>query len=111
MAKGDYLGEFEHLILLAIARAGGRAGGAQIHDELERAAKRGASLPAIYVTLGRLTDKGFVRTADIVAQESGGGRPRRLFEVTRSGASAMRATRRALETMWLDSSPVPRARR
>jgi DNA-binding PadR family transcriptional regulator len=97
-----YLGEFEHLILLAIAKSGGHAGGAQIHHEIERASKRGASMPAIYVTLGRLEKKGFVRTADIVPQEDGGGRPRRIFEVTRAGAAAMRATREVLEKMWVD---------
>src|SRR3954462_2699436 len=108
MAKGDYLGEFEHLVLLAIARAGGKAGGAQIHADIERVSRRGASLPAIYVTLGRLEKKGFVRTADIVPQEERGGRPRRLFEVTRAGSTAMRATREVLERMWLD---VPAAAR
>lgn len=111
MPARDYLGEFEHLVLLAIARAGGKAGGAQIHAEIERVARRGASLPAIYVTLGRLEQKGLVRAADIVPQEAGGGRPRRLFEVTRAGSSAMRATRKMLERMWLDTPAVARPRR
>ncbi|HXT15347.1 MAG TPA: helix-turn-helix transcriptional regulator [Gemmatimonadaceae bacterium] len=111
MAKGDYLGEFEHLVLLAIVRAGGQAGGADIHGEIERASRRGASLPAVYVTLGRLEQKGFVRTADVVPQEEGGGRPRRLFEVTRAGTTAMRATRQVLERMWLDAPAVARPRR
>jgi PadR family transcriptional regulator, regulatory protein PadR len=111
MAKGDYLGEFEHLVLLAIARAGGQAGGAQIHDDIERASKRGASMPAIYVTLGRLEKKGFVRTADVVPQEDGSGRPRRIFEVTRAGSAAMRATREVLERMWIDTPSPARPRR
>lgn len=111
MARGDYLGEFEHLVLLAITRAGGKAGGAQIHDEIERATRRGASLPAIYVTLGRLEQKGLVRAADIVPQETGGGRPRRLFEVTRAGSAAMRATRETLERMWLETPVALRPRR
>lgn len=103
----QYLGEFEHLVLLAIVRAGGSAGGAQIHEELEKAERRGASIPAIYVTLGRLEKKGFVRAADVVQREEG-GRPRRLFKVTRSGAAAMRATREVLERLWLpDAAPTP----
>ena len=110
MAKGDYLGEFEHLVLLAITRAGGKAGGAQIHADIERTARRNASLPAIYVTLGRLEQKGLVRTAHAVPRESGGGRPRRLFDVTRAGYAAMRVTREALERMWLDA-PVIAPRR
>ena len=111
MAKSEYLGEFEHLVLLAIAGVGGKAGGAQIHAALEQASRRGASLPAIYVTLGRLERKGLVCVADVVPQENGGGRPRRLFEVTRAGATAMRETRAVLERMWLDTPAVARTRR
>jgi DNA-binding PadR family transcriptional regulator len=97
----DYLGEFEHLILLAIARCGGKAGGADVHAELEAVSRRGASLPAIYVTLARLEKKGFVRTSDLVEREEG-GRPRRIFEITRAGARIMHHTRRTLERMWMD---------
>ena len=111
MPKGEYLGEFEHLVLLAIARGGGKSGGADIHAEIERASRRGASLPAIYVTLGRLERKGYVRTADVLPQEGRGGRPRRLFELTRAGSAALRATRELLEGMWLDMPPVVPPRR
>lgn len=110
MARGDYLGEFEHLVLLAIARAGGKAGGAQVHCELETVTKRGASLPAIYVTLARLEKKGFVRARELVAREEG-GRPRRLFEITRPGARAMQQTRAALERFWMDTPSWGRNRR
>ena len=106
----SYLGEFEHLVLLAIARVGGKAGGAQIHNELEAVGRRGCSLPAIYVTLGRLTTKGYIRAADTVPQEAG-GRPRRLFEITRAGSMAMRATRETLERMWSDVPALARPRR
>lgn len=110
MAKGDYLGEFEHLVLLAITCAGGEAGGATIHDELERASKRGASLPAIYVTLGRLEKKGFIRSRETPTPSDRGGRPRRLFTVTRTGAAALRETRDVLERMWGSSSAPARSR-
>jgi PadR family transcriptional regulator, regulatory protein PadR len=111
MSKGDYLGEFEHLVLLAIARAGGKSGGADIHAEIERVSRRGASLPAIYVTLGRLENKGYVCASETVAQEGRGGRPRRLFELTRAGSTALRATREVLERMWVDVPPAIRSRR
>lgn len=110
MPNTEYLGEFEHLILLAIARHGGKAGGADVHRELETVTHRGASLPAIYVTLARLEKKGFVRASDLVERESG-GRPRRLFEVTRAGAHVMHETRRTLERMWTDVPALGRNRR
>ena len=110
MANTEYLGEFEHLILLAIARRGGQAGGVDVHGELETVTTRGASLPAIYVTLARLEKKGFIRTSDLVERESG-GRPRRLFEITRAGARVMQETRRTLERMWMDVPALGRNRR
>jgi DNA-binding PadR family transcriptional regulator len=110
MAQNGYLGEFEHLVLLAIVRSGGKAGGADILEELERASRRGTSLAAIYVTLGRLERKRYVRAADHIPQENG-GRPRRLFEVTRAGSTALAATRRVLEYMWLDTAAQARSRR
>src|SRR5262245_7363380 len=100
MGKGDYLGEFEHLVMLAIVRAGGESGGVAIHDELAGASKRSTSLPAIYVTLGRLEKKGYVRARETPAPPDRGGRPRRLFAVTRAGAAALRDTRALLERMW-----------
>jgi DNA-binding PadR family transcriptional regulator len=105
-----YLGEFEHLVLLAIARAGGTAGGARVHREIEQVARRDVSLPSIYVTIARLERKGFVRTAGLEAREEG-GRPRRMFEVTASGAIAMRDTRRTLERMWTEEPATARSRR
>ena len=110
MAKGDYLGEFEHLVLLAIVRAGGRAGGADIYAEIERASERAISLPAIHVTVARLEKKGYVRLGGTVPREQG-GRPRQLFEVTAAGLAAMRATRRVLERLWLGQPSTMRLRR
>lgn len=101
MPKRDFLGEFEHLVMLAIARAGGEIAGAEIHTSLERVARRDASLPAIYVTLARLERKGYLRSREDVPPERG-GRPRRLFTVTRAGDAALRRTRRALERLWGD---------
>lgn len=110
MAKGEYLGEFEHLVLLTIARAGGKAGGAQIHADLEAVSRRGASLPAIYVTLARLERKGLVRASEIVPNDAG-GRPRRLFEITRAGSTAIHGTRLVLERLWADLPALGRHRR
>lgn len=110
MGGRDHLGEFEHLVLLAIARAGGTAGGARIHAELETVARRRASLPAIYVTIARLEKKGLLRAARVIAREEG-GRPRQLFEITHAGTAAIHATRAALERMWIDLPVLDRSRR
>ena len=100
MSKGDFLGEFEHLVMLAIAHSGGDMGGAGIHATLEQIARRDASLPAIYVTLARLERKGYLRSREAPPAPERGGRSRRLFSLTRAGATELRRTRSALERLW-----------
>src|SRR6478672_100450 len=103
MPKGDFLGEFEHLVMLVISRDG-RATGAGIHAELERAARRATSVPAIYVTLARLERKGLVRSREGPARPEGGRIPR-LFSLTREGSAALARTRQVIERLW-ERKPV-----
>ncbi len=100
MSGRDTIGEFEHLVLLAIARLGNDAGGAAIHAELEAVANRDAAIPAIYVTLARLAQKVLVRSRTIPAPADRGGRSRRLYSLTSAGMAELRRTRAVLERMW-----------
>ena len=54
------LGEFEQLVLLAIAQLRGEAYGVPIVEEIERRTGRSVARAAVYVTLRRLEEKGFV---------------------------------------------------
>src|SRR6266545_1747361 len=56
-----YLGEFEHLLLLAVLRLGSEAYGADIARELDIRAGRSVSRGALYTSLDRLEDKGLLR--------------------------------------------------
>jgi DNA-binding PadR family transcriptional regulator len=58
----DYLGEFEQLILLALARLGHDAYGVTIRETLVERTGRRPSFGAIYSTLRRLEQKGLVRS-------------------------------------------------
>ena len=60
MAKGEYLGEFEQIVLLALATAGEDAPGREVYEEIVRATGRDIAVTAVYVTLNRLARKGFV---------------------------------------------------
>src|SRR5687768_17648138 len=51
------LGEFEHLVLLAVARLGANAYGVPIIDELEQQTGRRVSRASVYVALKRLEKK------------------------------------------------------
>lgn len=96
MGASGYLGEFEQVVLLAVARLGGDAYGMRIRREIEERAGRAASIGAVYATLDRLESKGYVQARD----ESGGGRARRFFVLQPAGLSALEATRDLQARMW-----------
>jgi DNA-binding PadR family transcriptional regulator len=93
MGKGDYLGEFEQLILAALIRLGNDAYGVTIHDELVERAGRDVSFGAIYATLDRLEQKGFVSSRRGDPTPERGGRAKRFFRIEAPGL-------RALEQSW-----------
>jgi PadR family transcriptional regulator PadR len=82
------LGEFEYLIVTAIARLGEDAYGLAIRQEIEDAAARACSLGALYTTLDRLEAKGLIKTwmGDPTPQR--GGRPKRMVRLTTKGERA-----------------------
>ena len=100
MGKGDRLGEFEQLALLAVMRLGAEAHGASIQEELERTAGRSASISAIYITLTRLEGKGMVKSWLGQPEEVRGGKARRHFRVEPAGALALNESREKLLRMW-----------
>lgn len=97
--RADYLGEFEHLVLLAILRLGPQAYGAQIRRTIMERAERSASFGAVYSTLRRLEAKGLVGVKGEEADVGEVGRPRRIFAVTEAGVEALRKARRRIERM------------
>ena len=97
---GNYPGEFEVMVLLAIVRLGDEAYGWTVAQELERVAERPVSSGALYTTLGRLEQKGFLRSREGEGTEERGGRPRRYVTVTAAGVGALRRTREAMERLW-----------
>jgi DNA-binding PadR family transcriptional regulator len=95
-----YLGEFEHLVLLAILRLGDTAYAPAILAELEARTGRPPSPGSVYVTLDRLEEKGFLKSRFEDPSTDRGGRPRRYVNVTARGIRELRASRAALLEMW-----------
>ena len=62
MSGRDYLGEFEHIIMLALLRLEDRAYGVTVRQEIEFRTKREVSIGAVYATLDRLETKGYVKS-------------------------------------------------
>jgi len=99
MTKRDFLGEFEHIVVLALLRLGDRAYGVTVRQEIESRIKREVSLGAIYATLDRLETKGYVKSALGEPTPERGGRSKRFFRVTTQGVAAVNRTHRALDSM------------
>lgn len=100
------LGEFEQMVLLAIAQLDGDVYGVPIVDEIERRTGRGPSRAAVYVTLRRLEEKGFVRSWMGEPTSDRGGKARRNVALEPAGVQALRESRRVMEQMWSGLDPA-----
>ena len=99
MPRRDYLGEFEHIVILALVRLADRAYGVTVRREIEARTGREVSIGAIYATLDRLEAKGYVRSQLGEPTPERGGRSKRFFHVTAKGMSAVNRTHRAIQSM------------
>lgn len=99
MANRDFLGEFEHIVLLAVLRLPDQAYGVTVRREIEARTKREVSIGAIYATLDRLEAKGYVQSRAGDPTPERGGRSKRFFRVTSQGVSAVNRTHRALRCL------------
>lgn len=99
MVSRDYLGEFELVVLLALARLGAGAYGASIHSEILERTGRDVSIPSVYVTLKRMERKGLV-TSSMGRSDADVDRPTRNYRLTEEGADAVERSRRLFERLW-----------
>src|ERR1700674_3721081 len=99
MSGRDYLGEFEHIIVLALMRLEERAYGVPVRQELELRTHREVSIGAVYATLDRLETKGYVKSYRGDPTLDRGGRSKPFFRVTAKGVTAVNRTHQALQSM------------
>jgi PadR family transcriptional regulator PadR len=99
MTERDYLGEFEHIIVLALLRLEEKAYGVTVRQEIESRTRREVSVGAVYSTLDRLERKGYVKSYLGDPTPERGGRSKRFFRVTAKGVVAVNRTHRALQRM------------
>ncbi len=99
MKSRDYLGEFEHVVLLALLRLKDHAYGVTVRQEIQLRTRREVSIGAVYATLGRLEAKGYVHSSRGDPTPARGGRSKRFFQVTAKGVEAVNRTHYALQSM------------
>lgn len=94
------LGTLELAALLAVTRLGDDAYGLAVRRDLTERTGRDYSVGAVYTTLQRLEDKGFLtsRVGDPLPVR--GGRSRRHFTLTGAGERALREAKRHTASIW-----------
>ncbi|MCF0068895.1 PadR family transcriptional regulator [Dyadobacter sp. CY261] len=104
--KGTYLGEFEEVVLLAVAILAGDAYGAAITHEIEQQMGRSVNLGAVHAALHRLEEKGLLSSRLGGATAERGGRSKRFFTMTMAGTNALDNIREMRNRMW-NAIPKP----
>lgn len=98
--KGTYLGEFEEVVLLAVAIRAGDAYGAAVVNEIEQQMGRSVNLGAVHSALNRLQEKGLVNSEMGGMTAERGGRRKRLYNVTAYGKRVLEEVRQLRNQMW-----------
>jgi PadR family transcriptional regulator len=100
MRKGNYLGNFDLMLLLAILRLDEDAYGVTIAQELEEQTGREVVVASVYATLERLQERGLVTSSVGESTPERGGRAKRYFRITTAGIREVRDARRSLMNLW-----------
>ena len=101
MVRSDSIGQFEQLVLTAILALHDDAYGVTIHSKVQELARpKAVSLGAVYVTLDRLEDKGFVASwlSDPTAER--GGRAKRCYRLEALGERALEESAVTAKRIW-----------
>ena len=96
----DYLGEFEQMVMLAVARLGQGAYGIAILDEIRARTGTEAAVASVYAALDRLERRGFIASAVGAPTPERGGRAKKFFALEPAGADALTRSRSALDALW-----------
>ena len=85
MAKRDYLGNFELMVMLSLMRLRENAYGVPISREIEETTGREVALASVYATLERLESKGLVCSDLGESTPERGGRQKNTFTSLQRG--------------------------
>ena len=99
MPRGDSLGTFEQIVLIALVRLGSDAYGMAVRRDIAQRTGRSVSIGAVYATLERLEAKGYVSSFTGEPTAERGGRSKRFFRIESSGERALRASQEAIRKM------------
>jgi DNA-binding PadR family transcriptional regulator len=90
MKKKDPLGQFEQLVLTAVMQLRETAYGLSIADRVSELGGREVSAGAVYMTLERMEEKGYVKSWHATPPRGRRGHPRRYFCLLAAGERVLR---------------------
>jgi PadR family transcriptional regulator PadR len=108
--RASSLREFELVVLLAVMGLGDEAYPLSVRDAIAARTSRTASRAAVFITLERLEDKGFVASRFGDPTPVRGGRAKRFFRVTPRGLAAVRQSIDDVQSMAAGLQRVLRPR-
>ncbi len=100
MPKGGFLGEFEQVVLLAMARLGDAAYGMAISEEIESKTGREVGIGSVYSALDRMERKGYLSSSVGDPTPERGGRAKRYYRLEWAGATALQRSREQYARLW-----------
>jgi PadR family transcriptional regulator PadR len=100
-SSSESAGQFEQLVLAAILSLRENAYGVTIHTKVgELSQPKQVSLGAVYVTLDRLEDKGFVSSWLSDPTKERGGRAKRCYRLEALGERALEESAVTAKRIW-----------
>ncbi|QRR02083.1 PadR family transcriptional regulator [Dyadobacter sandarakinus] len=107
MRRSD-LGEFEEIVLLAVAAMSPLAYSVPIAEELEKQTGHAVSIGAVHAALQRMEQKGYLRSSMGEPTAERGGRRKRIFTVTPYGLKVLQDVRTVRDHFWnrIDASAL-----
>lgn len=97
--RQPFLAEFELYVMLSLSQLADEAYGAAVRREIEERTGRPVSIGAVYATLGRLEDKGYLAHEVSAPVPVKGGRSRKFYRLTPAGSDALRHSATMLTRM------------
>lgn len=104
--KRTYLGEFEEIVLLAVAVLDGQAYGVILMHEIIEQTGRSVRLNQVHSALQRLEEKGMVNSEMGEPTAERGGRRKRLFSVTAYGKRTLQEIQEVRVSFWSRLNPL-----
>jgi DNA-binding PadR family transcriptional regulator len=94
------LSRADELVLLSVWRLGENAYGVTIRKHIIQITKHDWSVGAVYDSLERLSEWGYLSTYQADPTPERGGRSKRYYRITKDGVSVLEHTRQVNEEMW-----------